>query len=193
MSPRLARASRVLLPLLPLALGCQQHVVRQSRRLPIDGVRFVAHAKVLTPDDSILEVRVRAVNSGGAIRTLEFGDCSMNVGVSSVGLAPTRKWDFLAWASSRRPQLRCLDYQATRDLAPGDSISPAEYRRRLAVRAILGDSLPPGRYRVIARVAANGRFSENIVVGEVELRPPASRSTAADGADDSVPNAKPLP
>jgi hypothetical protein len=157
----------------------------------MDGVRFVAHARLLTPGDSLLEVRVRAVNTGGAIRTLEFGNCAMNVGLSSVG-SPARKWEYVVWASSRRPRLECLDYQAIRDLAPGDSVSPADFRRHLPIRAILGDSLPPGRYRITARVTANGRSSEHLVVGEVELRPPGSRATAADGADDRESNDDPL-
>ena len=191
--PRLTRAPRYLLFLLPLALGCRHGVVRESRHLPMDGVRFVAHARLLTPGDSLLEVRVRAVNTGGAIRTLEFGNCSMNVGVSSVGAEPARKWEYVVWASSRRPRRECLDYLGVRDLAPGDSVSPADFRRHLDVRAILGDSLPPGRYRVTARVTANGRHSEHLEVGEVELRPPGSRATAADGADDRESIDDPLP
>ena len=193
MIPRLTRASRYLLFLLSFVLGCRHNVVRESRQLPMDGVRFVAHARLLTPGDSLLEVRVRAVNTGGAIRTLEFGNCAMNVGVSSVGSAPTRKWEYVVWANSRRPRLECLDYEATRDLAPGDSVSPSDFRRHLAVRAILGDSLPPGRYRITARVTANGRSSGHLDVGEIELRPPGSRSTVADGADDRESTDDPLP
>jgi hypothetical protein len=190
---RLTRASRCLVILLPLVLGCRHRVVRESRHLPMDGVHFVAQARLLTPGDSLLEVRVRAVNTGGAIRTLEFGSCAMNVGLSSVGSAPARKWEYVVWANSRRPRLECLDYQAIRDLAPGDSVSPADFRRHLPVRAILGDSLPPGRYRITARVTANGRSSEHLDVGEIELRPAGSRSTVADGADDRESNDDPLP
>ena len=182
---RLLRGSRFLLVCLPVVSGCRQHPSRELRRLPIDGVRFVAEAKLVTPGDSLLEVRVRAVNVGSAVRTLEFGNCSMNIGVSSAGSAPGHKWELVTWASSHRPPIRCLDYQATRDLAPGDSVSPADYRRRLPVREILGDSLPAGRYRITTRVAANGGFSENLVVGELELRAPGSRSTAADAENDS--------
>jgi hypothetical protein len=192
MIPRLSRAPRFILLCLPLVLACRHHRVRETRHLPIDGVRFVAHARLLTSGDS-LEVGVRAVNTGGAIRTLEFGDCSMNVGVSSVGLTPARKWEYVLWVSSRRPRLGCLDYQAIRDLAPGDSVSPADFRRRVSIRAILGDSLPAGRYRITARVTANGRPSGHLVVGEVELRPPGSRSTAAGGGDAGGPTADPLP
>ena len=165
----------------------------KTRRLPIDGVRFVGHAKITHADS--LDVRVRAVNTGRAIRTLEFSDCSMNVGVSSVGLPTTRKWEYVAWASSRRPRIRCLDYSGLRDLAPGDSVSPADYRRRLPIRAILGDSLPPGRYRITARVAANGQFS-SLVIGDVELRPSESRSTVTDEAgrgSDGGSNANRVP
>lgn len=181
---RLQRASRFLLVCLGLVAGCRQHVPRELGRLPIDGVRFVAEAKLLTPGDSLLEVRVRAVNTGSAMRVLEFGNCSMNVGVSSAGTAREHQWEYVTWASSRRPPLRCLEYQATRDLAPGDSVSPADYRRRLPIRDILGDSLPAGRYRVTTRVAANGWFSGNLVGGEVELRAPASRFTTVDAEND---------
>jgi hypothetical protein len=145
-------------------------------------VRFVARASVLAPDDTLLEVRVRAVNAGRAIRTVEFGNCSMNVGVSTVGLTAARKWEYVVWATSRRPQIPCLPYQATRDLAPGDSVSPTDFMRRIPIRAILGDSLPPGRYRITARVTVNGRPSDNLVSGELELRQQNWRSTVAAGA-----------
>ena len=182
---RLPRASRFVLACLPFVSGCRQHVSREFPHLPIDGVRFVGEARVVTPGDSILDVRVRAVNTGSAVRTLEFDDCSMNVGVTSIGPAPEHQWELVTWASSHRPLLPCVGYQATRDLAPGDSVSPADYRRRVPIRAILGDSLPTGRYRITTRVAANGGFSENLVVGELELRAPGSRSTAADAENDS--------
>ena len=154
---------------MPVTAACRHHVNHESPRLPIDNVRFVARAKLLTADDSLLEVRVSAVNTGRAIRTLEFGSCSMNVGVSTVGITPPRKWEYVVWASSRRPRIPCLPYQATRDLAPGDSVSPSDFLRRVPIRAILGDSLPPGRYRITARVTANGRPSGNLESGVVEI------------------------
>lgn len=189
---RLPRPSRALLSCLPLLFGCvgQKVTKSQPRGLPIDGVRFAGHAKLVTPGDTLLDVRVRAVNTGGSIRTLEFGNCSMYVSVSSVGLTPAREWQYAVWAKSRR--VSCLEYQATRDIAPGDSVSPSDYRRQLPIRVILGDSLPAGRYRVTTRVAANGRFSEPLVVGELDLRAPGSRPMTADGNDDrSIPGAAP--
>jgi hypothetical protein len=135
-------------------------------------VRFAARAELVSPGDSLVEVRVVAVNTARAVRTVEWGNCSMDVRVSSVGRTPTRQWEYVAWANSRRPPLVCLLYLATRDLAPGDSISPGDYMRRLPIRLILGDSLPPGRYRVTARVGANGRSSGDLEAGEFELRSP---------------------
>ena len=176
----LHRVHRLLVGV-PVLLGCRQHTTHELPRLPIDGVRFVAEARLLAPDDSLLEVRVRALNTGGAIRTVEFGNCSMNVGVSPVGMTSARKWEYVVWASSRRPPIPCLQYQATRDLAPGGSVSPADFIRRIPIHAILGDSLPPGRYRITARVTANGRPSDNLESGEVELRQPGQRSTVAAG------------
>lgn len=173
MNSRLLRAPRVLLPCVPLVTGCWHRTAREVPHPPIDGVQFVARAKI-PPGDSLLEVRVRAVNTGRAIRTLEFGNCSMNVGVSSVGVTPEHKWEYVVWAKSRS----CLQYLATRDLAPGDSVSPSDFTRRVPIRAILGDSLPPGRYRITARVQANGRSSDHIEVGEIELGSPGSRPSA---------------
>lgn len=178
----LLRVSRLLVPCLTFLGGCGQRVIREPVRPPIDGVRFVARATLLAPGDSLLEVRVRAVNTGQAIRTLEFGSCSMNLGVVSVGRTPERKWEYLVWANSRRPALSCEPYPATRDLAPGTSVSPSDYIRRVPIPAILGDSLPPGRYRVIARVFANGRSSVQLESGEVELQlSPAWHSAVATG------------
>jgi hypothetical protein len=43
-----------------------------------------------------------------------------------------------------------------------------------SVRAILGDSLPPGRYQIRASFSLNERSIKDIPAGEVELRvPPA--------------------
>src|SRR5690242_21365498 len=98
MPGRLRRASCLLLPCLPLVAACRQHVTPEPIRPPLDGVQFVAHA-TLAPGDSLIEVRVRAVNTARAVRTLEFGNCSMNLGVASVDRTPARKWEYLGWAN----------------------------------------------------------------------------------------------
>ena len=182
MSRGLLRASVVLLPCLPLLDGCQRHVTAEPLRPPIAGVRFVAHATLLAPGDSLLEVRVRAVNTASVVRTLEFGACSINLGLASVGQTPERKWEYLGWANARQPGHSCEPYLATRDLVPGASVSPSDYVRHIPIRAILGDSLPSGRYRVTARVFANGRSSAELQSGEVELQlTPARQSTVTAG------------
>jgi hypothetical protein len=53
-------------------------------------------------------------------------------------------------------------------LAPGDSMHLAS--TTIAVHAILGDSLPPGRYRIGARFWSTA--GSWLTAGEVELRPP---------------------
>jgi hypothetical protein len=156
-------------------------------------VRFVVRTRLLAPGDSLLEVRVRAVNAGRSIRTLAFGNCSLNVGVSSVGLTPARTWEYVVWASSQRPPLGCLDYVATRDLAPGDSVSPADFTRRVPIRAIRGHSLPPGRYRIPARDRAHGQRTGTLEGGEVELRPRGWGAATAAGGDGSGSSDSPLP
>ena len=172
MTPRTFRVLLLLVAAPALALACRRRLTYAPPSPRIDGVRFAAQAAVVSPGDSLLEVRVRAVNTARAVRMLEWGNCSMDVRVSSVGGTPARSWEYVAWANARRPPLVCLLYLASRDLAPGDSIAPGDYFRRLPVRVILGDSLPPGRYRVTARVGANGRSSGDVAGGEVELRAP---------------------
>jgi hypothetical protein len=119
---------------------------------------------------------------GGALvgwrapRTLEWSDCSMNLRVSTLGPPPTRVWDYVASERALTPKRICLMYLVSRDLSPGDSVSPREYMRRIPVRRILGDSLPPGRYRVTASVGTNGRSSDDIDVGDIELYPPPAHS-----------------
>lgn len=136
---------------------------------PFDGVRFVGRAEVLAPGDSVLEVRVHAINTARVTRTLQWGEGAMNVRVSGVGLTRPHSWDYAAWARSWR--FESLLVVMTRDIAPGDSVDRGYFTHRIPIRVILGDSLAPGRYLVTALVGANGRSFGNIQSGEVQLGP----------------------
>lgn len=49
---------------------------------------------------------------------------------------------------------------------PGAS---SHYDRRIPVGDILGDSLPPGRYKITARIYLNDQEVKGLSAGEVEL------------------------
>ncbi|MGZ3483615.1 MAG: hypothetical protein ACXU96_08510 [Gemmatimonadaceae bacterium] len=57
-----------------------------------------------------------------------------------------------------------------RKLPPGRSV--LTYSSSTAVREVLGDSLPPGRYQIRAFFSLNGRSVKGIPAGEVDLRAP---------------------
>ena len=171
MKYRRAPRSIGLLVCLTAALACR-HRSAGPPRPSLDGVRFMARAEVLSPGDSVLDIRVRAINGSRRMRTLEYGACSMDVLVSSVGLTPERQWSHVAWYNGPAGRHACLLYLASATLTPGDSVAPGEYSRRIPIRLILGDSLPPGRYRVIGRVGANGRSSGDLDAGQFDLRRP---------------------
>ena len=155
--------------------GCGRRRTPEQPNLSPDGIRFMARSGLEAPGDTLLYVQVRAVNDARAPRTLEWGACTINVRISTLGPPPVRVWDYVAFERALTPKRFCPMYLVTRDLSPGDSVSPAEYLRRIPVRRILGDSLPPGRYRATARVGTNGRSSGDIDGGEIELRPPPAR------------------
>lgn len=167
---------KLRVPLLLLAAGaltgCGRHLTYEPPHPPIEGLMFSAHTVVVGSGDSLVQVTVRVHNRARSTRSLEWGACSINVRISTVGPTLSRSWDYAAWLTSHTPQQACLLYLARAELAPGDSISPGEYTLHIPVRRVLGDSLSAGRYRISARVAANGSSSGDLDGGEVDLRKP---------------------
>ena len=92
--------------------------------------------------------------------------------VYTVPPAQQRVWDYGAWTRSLSPPRVCLLYLVQFTLAPGDSFTAGEFLRSVGVRAVLGDSLPAGRYRVTAAVGVSGHSSGEIPAGTIDLRPP---------------------
>jgi hypothetical protein len=113
---------------------------------------------------------VIARNTGRAVTwSLELGHCSLNFRVAGLSQDTPHEWDYARWRTALNPL--CPAYLESWRLAPGDSLSTRDLERIVKVRDVLGDSLPPGRYRVIAFVGFNStQSSGDLAAGEVELR-----------------------
>ena len=162
------RSTLALLPLLSFTATAGCH--RGYSGPVVESVRFAARAEVITPGDSLLRVRVIARNTGRAVTwSLELGHCSLNFRVAMLSQATPHEWDYARWRTAVNPL--CPAYLESWRLAPGDSLSTRDLERIVKVRDVLGDSLPPGRYRVIAFVGFNSsQTSGDLAAGEVELR-----------------------
>jgi hypothetical protein len=159
-------------------LGCR-HQTYSPPRPTIDAVEFSAQSNLVGQAADTLLVRVSAINGSRSTRILEFG-CGATVARLSTAEPRPRTWDYETFERRRQQtvgfdprtgapivDLGCISYGSL-TLAPGDSVRP--FWLRVLVRDVLGDSLPPGRYRVTARIAVNGRLVGNLKAGEVDLR-----------------------
>lgn len=168
-----------------LAVGCTRGDHYRPR--PIGGVRFFAMTKLNRGAADTLWVSVSAHNRGRRPREIESGGCVDALVVRAVSSDPRPvTWDSHAWRQAEvaqrnarrdtivggRPVLSevCLPTLSVRLLAPRDSGHIAALA--VPVRAVLGDSLPPGRYRIQTRLGGNGWEAGYLVAGEVELRAP---------------------
>ena len=168
-----------------LATGCGPGDYYRSP--PIGGVRFFANAGLTGGVGETLRVQVSAHNRGRRLRQIDAGGCgdALLVRVTSP-VKSGAAWDSKVWReaeisalNARRdttPKGRPIIYGAcapvaiTRELAPHDSGAIAAVT--IPVRAVLGDSLPPGRYRIETRLFGNGWKAGQLTAGEVELRLP---------------------
>ena len=168
-----------------LALGCGRH--DYYRPPPISSVRFYARVESSRGMEDTLRVRVSAQNRGQQIREINVGGCGHPIVIRAVS-ATTRRvaWDSWAWReaeitrlNARRDTTRdghpilhgaCTLEQSVQYLAPGDSADIATFA--VPLRAVLGDSLSPGRYGIITRVRGNAWRAGDLSAGEVELRSP---------------------
>jgi hypothetical protein len=116
-----------------------------------------------------LVTEVTVTNTGRERVRIEYGACS-------IWIRAYRTADRSgppAWDQVRHPRIGaarvCAMYLAVRELGRGESFSPHEFRAPIPVPEILGDSLPAGRYHLVARVHLNG-FAVDVPAGEAELR-----------------------
>ena len=169
-----------------LALGCG--VGRHDRPLaPISGVRFVATAELTGLTGDTLRVLVSAQNHSSEPRRIDAGGgCGDGLVLRASGAgtrAPT--WDSGAWRQAQATRLAarrdttpdgrplvygCLPFAILVELPPRGSGPIAALA--IPVRAVLGDSLRAGRYRIEARLGGNGWQAGYLGAGDVELRQP---------------------
>jgi len=150
--------------------GCSRGIKDHDAAFPTTGVRFFAAARLTGSADSLLVI-VTARNDAGTQRALESGMCG-NPLVLRVYRGPRPRrgssapvWDSELWHRAMDPPNSiCLPVAAVTVLAPGDSSAVAG--AAFPVRAVLGDSLPIGLYRVTAV------FHGELDAGTVELRAP---------------------
>ena len=166
MTPGILKGLLVVTATVFLGLGCQRNGTFDGATPRSDGVQFAVRAALL-PGDSLLEVRTVAVNAASTARTLEWSPCQANFSVSSIDLTPTRGWEYNAWATAS--SIVCPAHRRFLTLAPKDSV---DRTLRLPVGQILGDSLPPGRYRVTTPWPTNTRSARNREAGPFEFRRP---------------------
>jgi hypothetical protein len=121
----------------------------------------------------MLDVEVVAVNRGKRPTHVEYGACAVRLRV----YRSKSRTEAPVWDSSERPnpdprtgvETACPLYSAATTLAPGDSLTPREFAESIPVDAILGDSLPPGRYYFSASARINHHFARDVGAGEADL------------------------
>lgn len=144
---------------------------------PIDGLRFAAEVEITGAAQESLLVRVTARNDARTERRLERGICHDQL---ALRLYPATRsfsrrgasiWDSVVWRRATNPNYGvCLAVLSTQRILPGGPVQVAVLA--LPIRAILGDTLVPGPYRLTARPDGNAWRAGEQDAGVVELRLP---------------------
>lgn len=156
----------------------------------IDGFRFGAHAAIVGSGADTLWVNATAENLSKHRLAVTFGrGCGRDVNsLAVVAQHGVKTWDSRTWEIHRQP-IEPVHYDSTGQVIPvlcaGQVymviVLPGGLRRyelRVPVNEILGDSLPPGRYGIVARLSINGCEIKNLRAGEVEFRQPPTNVIA---------------
>jgi hypothetical protein len=108
-------------------------------------LRMGARVDLVGAGPRMLRTTALLVNGGTQPVQFEHGACLLQLRLSRAdgGLLPVPRWH-----SANRP-LACIAILLGRVLQPGDS---AVYTLEVPLRAVLGDSMPPGRYRAVAEL-----------------------------------------
>jgi len=148
----------------------------------IDGFRFGAHASIVGPRGDTLRVTATAENASNNQLQEEHGTCYGLNRLALVAQGDSKTWDSRTWELRQQPIYRdatgrvmapvCVGGLLNTTVPPGGLLS---YELRVPIGQILGDSLVPGRYRITARIAINGREIKNLRAGEVNFGTLSSR------------------
>ena len=141
-----------------------------------EGVQLSAHSVLTGAMRDTLSIWIKAVNTSREPRSIGYASCA-TARINSLATKsgkPAHSWDY---ATNLDPNLanpnnhygwRCEGVVAT-TLMPKDSLGMPFLS--IPVAKILGDSLPSGRYRVVAYPVYIGP-NDGIKAGEVEFRAP---------------------
>lgn len=164
----------------PLVISCHHHRADEvSERLRLDRIRLSARSALVGTAADSVQVTVAAVNESSLDQAIEISACEPSP-LEIHAQHANKSWDSRAWEQSKVPVYRDSTGHVVLPISicslvtvtlvpPGVS---ASYDRRISVRDILGDSLPPGRYKIRARVYINTQGSKGLPAGEIELRLP---------------------
>ena len=163
----------------PVSLaGCHHPAYSGPPQLSTKGYRYRAGVAVVGPERDTLRVAVVVVNESNQQRWLPLSRCPVYANaVEARVTAGERNWSSEVYEqrqhvvvrdSTGKPMLEvCASSLLVMTFPPGASYTSV---LKVPVREILGDSLPGGRYRVIARLMSNGGDGRKLDAGEVILR-----------------------
>jgi hypothetical protein len=146
-------------------------------------VRAGAYATLAGPRGDTLLVSATAENrSGQQLMDMLSGGCPPLNRLAVVARRDSRVWESVKWEAARDSAQRpvvldaaghpvtmiCAGPLRMRAIPPSGLV---RYEIRVPINEILGDSLPPGTYAVVARLHVNFHTLGNLRAGEVSLYP----------------------
>jgi hypothetical protein len=191
----------VVVAVVVAAGGCSQRRAKSSSvrqnlfQPPTKGVKYWTTATPIGPSQDSISVNINAHNATAETLSFHVSTCGSLDNVVSFGVyrpphgllhrGGKRVWSADEWQRLRRPPRSpqpetggltsvivadCHGQTYLVALPPnGDAVIG---RRLMAVRDMLGDSIPPGRYHVLASLRSMGGDLKDIKRGTVELRQP---------------------
>jgi hypothetical protein len=146
----------------------------------IDGFRYSAGSAVVGAAFDTLRVAVVVVNDSRQYRELGFPSCPPMLNPLKIRVtASRREWDsetseirkqpvYLDSTGKPIPRV-CVAMLPVMTFPPGASYT---YVLKVPVTAVLGDSLPKGRYQVTAQLRINGYLTGRLPAGYVKFSSP---------------------
>ena len=154
------------------AAGCHRNSMSEIEKTgTAEGVRFTAEA-IVSPDraDTVV-VALRATNTSSGYRTVAYlpvGKCGVSLAFATGRGQATRVWRLTSPPMKLPPGVMegCDGGALMTQFGPGGSVYTV--RTAMPVRAIRGDSLPPGLYRAV--IGADSLLRGGYVSPEIALR-----------------------
>jgi hypothetical protein len=156
-----------------VATGCHRNSINEEigKSLSSEGVRFTAEASIPLDKPDTVFLAIRAANRSRAYRSViisRAGKCGMSVAFATGRGKATRVWRLESPPMQLPPGFAevCTLSAPTVHFGPGASVY--SFRTAVPVRAILGDSLPPGLYRGV--IGGDAQLRGGYVTPEIALR-----------------------